>query len=386
MHRGPTGTLETQSSGGESVRAFVPYPLPPQPPLDLSGPLQRMLERAYLALGRLDSVSTLLPDTHLFLYTYVRKEALLSSQIEGTQSSLSELLLFELEQAGGAPLDDVIEVSNYVAALEHGLARLREGMPLSNRLIREIHGKLLARGRGSDKLPGEFRRNQNWIGGARPGRAHYVPPPPDQVQDCMGELERFLHRKNELPVLIRAALTHVQFESIHPFLDGNGRVGRLLITFLLCSEGQLRQPMLYLSLFLKQNRADYYRLLDAVRQDGDWEAWLEFFLDGVAKTADGAVDTAKRLMALFEADRAKIQHAGRKAGSALRVHDALKARPVSQLQDITRSSGLSFPAATSGMQLLIDLQIAREVTGKLRNRVFAYDGYLEVLNEGTENA
>lgn len=385
MHRGPTGSLETQSSGGESVRAFVPRPLPPEPALDLSGPLLRALAHAHLALGRLDSVSTLLPDTHLFLYTYVRKEALLSSQIEGTQSSLSELLLFELEQAGGAPLDDVIEVSNYVAALEHGLARLRDGMPLCNRLIREIHGKLLARGRGSDKQPGEFRHSQNWIGGSRPGKAHYVPPPPDRVQECMGDLERFLHTKDDLPILIRAALAHVQFESIHPFLDGNGRVGRLLITLLLCSEGQLIQPLLYLSLFLKQNRSDYYRLLDTVRKEGDWEAWLTFFLEGVARTADSAVDTAKRLIALFEAHRVQIQQLGRKAGSALRVHQTLKARPVHQLQDIAHSTGLSFPTVNAGMRLLIDLKIVREVTGKRRNRVFAYDGYLNVLNEGTEN-
>ena len=386
MRRGPTGTPDLSTHGGETVRAFVPRPLPPAPPLDLGGPLQLLLERAYLAIGRLDSVSTLLPDTHLFLYTYVRKEALLSSQIEGTQSSLSELLLFELEQAGGAPLDDVVEVSNYVAALEHGLARLREDFPLSNRLIREIHAKLLARGRGSEKSPGEFRRSQNWIGGTRPGNAHFVPPPPAQVPDCMRDLERFLHATNDdLPVLVRAALAHVQFETIHPFLDGNGRVGRLLITLMLCSAGRLSQPLLYLSLYFKQHRSEYYRLLDLVRSEGDWEAWIGFFLDGVVKTANGAVETARRLMALFEADRNKIQQAGRKASSALRVHDALKARPVHRLPDVSKSTGLSFPAANAGMQLLLDLGVAREVTGKQRNRVFAYDSYLSVLNEGTEN-
>ena len=348
--------------------------------------MQLLLERAYLAIGRLDSVSTLLPDTHLFLYTYVRKEALLSSQIEGTQSSLSELLLFELEQAGGAPLDDVVEVSNCVAALEHGLARLREDFPLSNRLIREIHAKLLARGRGSEKSPGEFRRSQNWIGGTRPGNAHFVPPPPTQVPDCMRDLELFLHAaEDDLPVLVRAALAHVQFETIHPFLDGNGRVGRLLITLLLCSAGRLSQPLLYLSLFFKQHRSEYYRLLDLVRREGDWEAWIAFFLDGVVKTADGAVETAKRLMTLFDDDRGKIQQAGRRASSALRVHDALKARPVHRLQDIATATGLSFPTASAAMMLLIDLRIVREITGKQRNRVFAYDSYLSVLNEGTEN-
>jgi len=386
MRRGPTGTPEISTHGGESVRAFVPRPLPPKPPLDLGGPMQVLLERAHLAIGRLDSVSTLLPDTHLFLYTYVRKEALLSSQIEGTQSSLSELLLFELEQAGGAPLDDVVEVSNYVAALEHGLARLREDFPLSNRLIREIHAKLLARGRGSEKSPGEFRRSQNWIGGTRPGNAHFVPPPPAQVADCMRDLERFLHAaEDDLPVLVRAALAHVQFETIHPFLDGNGRVGRLLITLLLCSAGRLSQPLLYLSLFFKQHRSEYYRLLNLVRREGDWEAWIAFFLDGVVKTADGAVETAKRLLTLFDDDRGKIQPAGRKASSALRVHDALKARPVHRLQDIATSTGLSFPTASAAMKLLIDLRIVREITGKQRNRVFAYDSYLSVLNEGTEN-
>ena len=386
MRRGPTGTPEISRHGGETVRAFVPHPLPPTPPLDLGGPLQPLLERAHLAIGRLDSVSTLLPATHLFLYTYVRKEALLSSQIEGTQSSLSELLLFELEQASGAPLDDVVEVSNYVSALEHGLGRLRGGFPLSNRLIREIHGKLLERGRGSEKGPGEFRRSQNWIGGTRPGNAHFVPPPPARIPDCMRDLERFLHASDDdLPVLVRAALAHVQFETIHPFLDGNGRVGRLLITLLLCSAGRLAQPLLYLSLYFKQHRGEYYRLLDLVRTEGDWEAWITFFLEGVAMTADGAVETARLLLALFESDRERIQATGRRAGSALRVLDALKTRPVHRLQDVSRSTGLSFPAAAAGMNVLVELGIAREVTGKRRNRVFAYDGYLDLLNEGTEN-
>ena len=386
MDRGPTGTHRTSTHGGETVRAFVPNPLPPTPPLDLGATILQQLERANLAVGRLDGVSAALPDTHLFLYTYVRKEALLSSQIEGTQSSLSELLLFELDQAAGAPLDDVVEVSNYVAALDHGLARLRGGFPLSNRLLREIHAKLLERGRGSDKLPGEFRRTQNWIGGSRPGNADFVPPPPDAVPECMRDLESFLHADgNGLPILIRAAMAHVQFESIHPFLDGNGRVGRLLITLLLCHQGQLRDPLLYLSLYLKQNRDRYYGLLDRVRQVGDWEAWVEFFLEGVERTATGAVDTAGRLMSLFAEHRGRIQQAGRKASSALRVHDALKARPVHRLQDVANSTGLSFPAAAAGMRVLMDLQIAREVTGKQRNRVFAYDGYLDILNEGTEN-
>jgi len=385
MNRGVTGRYEVTSTGGERVQAFVPLGLPPDPPLELTGTLQRALEHAAVALGRLDSISTLLPETSLFLYSYVRKEAVLSSQIEGTQSSLSDLLLFELDEAPGVPLDDVVEVSNYVRALDHGLARLREGFPLSNRLIREIHGVLLSRGRGEGKDPGEFRRSQNWIGGSRPGNAVFVPPPPHLVADCMGALERFLHDENtELPVLIRAGLVHVQFETIHPFLDGNGRVGRLLITFLLCHSAILREPLLYLSLYFKQNRPTYYELLDSVRRNGDWERWLQFLLEGVRETAEGAVSTAKRLVELFEHDRERIVPRGRRAGSALRVHDALKARPVTSVQDVCARTGLSFPATSSAMEVLVDLGIASELTGKRRNRIFAYDRYVAILNEGTE--
>jgi Fic family protein len=385
MKRGPTGKYNILAIGREKVRAFIPKPLPPDPPLILQGPIQTLLERALLALGRLDSVSTLLPETDLFLYAYVRKEAVLSSQIEGTQSSLSDLLLFEMEQAPGAPLDDVVEVSNYVAAMEHGLARLRGGFPLSSRLIREIHAKLLSRGRGSSKDPGEFRRSQNWVGGSRPGIALFVPPPHTAVKDCISDLERFLHGTEDgLPAIIKAGLAHVQFETIHPFLDGNGRVGRLLITFLLCHAGVLREPLLYLSLYFKQHRADYYRLLDDVRKEGEWEQWLEFFLQGVLETSEAAVTTCQQLVALFEEGRKRIQPRGRTAGSALRVHDALKQRPVAVMQDIARRAGLSFPAVSSGMKLLADLGIARELTGRKRNRVFVYDAYMKILNEGTE--
>jgi Fic family protein len=359
--------------------------LPPVPPLAFEGDLQKVLEAAVLAVGRLDGMSALLPDKAFFLYAYVRKEAVLSSQIEGTQSSLSDLLLFELDEAPGVPLDDVVEVSNYVAAMEHGLTRLREDFPLSNRLIREIHGELLSRGRGSGKDPGEFRRSQNWIGGSRPGNAAFVPPPHTAVADCMAALERFLHAADDgLPVLVRAGLAHAQFETIHPFLDGNGRVGRLLITFLLCHAGVLREPLLYLSLYLKQNRATYYELLDRVRRDGDWEAWLAFFLEGVQRTADGAVSTIQELTGLFVADRSRIEPQGRRAGSALGVHKALKARPISSVQEICRTTGLSFPAASSAMTLLVELGIARELTGKRRNRLFVYDRYLTILSQGTE--
>jgi Fic family protein len=379
------GRYEVTSVGGEQVRAFLPTPLPPAPPLVLNGPLQQTLEWAVLALGRLDGVSALLPDKSLFLYAYVRKEAVLSSQIEGTQSSLSDLLLFELDEAPGVPLDDVIEVSNYVAALEHGLARLREGFPLSNRLIREIHAVLLSRGRGSGKDPGEFRRSQNWIGGTRPGTAAFVPLPHTAVPDCMTALEHFLHADDDgLPVLVRAGLAHVQFETIHPFLDGNGRVGRLLVTFLLCHAALLREPLLYLSLYLKQHRVTYYDLLDLVRRTGDWETWLAFFLEGVRQTAERAVSTAQRLAEMFRTDRARIEPSGRRVGSALRVHEALKARPILSLPEICRSTGLSFPAASSAMELLYGLGIVRELTGKRRDRLFVYDRYLASLNEEGE--
>ncbi len=385
MQRGEMGRYEVSTAGGEEVRAFVPVELPPVPPLVFDGHLQEHLEQALLAVGRLDSLSALLPDTGLFLYTYVRKEAVLSSQIEGTQSSLSDLLLFELEEAPGVPFDDVVEVSDYVAALEHGLKRLRENFPLCNRLIREIHGVLLARGRGSPKDPGEFRRSQNWIGGSRPGTAVFVPAPPQLVEECMSSLERFLQvEQGEMPVVIRAALAHVQFETIHPFLDGNGRVGRLLITLLLCHAGVLRDPLLYLSLYFKKNRTEYYSLLDRVRREGDWEAWLEFFLEGVRQTADGAVATARRLESLFQEDQNRIQARGRVAGSVLRVHDALKARPITSIQEIRRRSGLSFPAASSGLSVLDELGIAREFTGRKRNRLFGYSRYIEILSEGTE--
>jgi Fic family protein len=352
--------------------------------LAFQGAFQQAIEAAVLAIGRLDGVSTLLPDKSLFLYSYVRKEAVLSSQIEGTQSSLSDLLLFELDEAPGVPLDDVVEVSNYVAALKHGLTRLR-AFPLSNRLLCEIHEVLLSRGRGSGKSPGEFRRSQNWIGGSRPGNAVFVPPPHTAVPDCMAALERFLHAEDDgLPVLVRAGLAHVQFETIHPFLDGNGRMGRLLITFLLCHAGVLSEPLLYLSLYLKQHRPDYYALLDRVRREGDWEAWLTFFLEGVRVTAAGAVETAQRLAGMFQDHHAAIETKGRRAGSALRVHDAIKARPILSMPEICRATGLSFPAASSAMDLLTEMQIARELTGKRRNRLFVYDRYLAILNEGTE--
>jgi Fic family protein len=384
MQRGSSGRYETTTTTGEPVRAFVPHPLPPVPPLDLSGPRQHRLEQAVLACGRLDGVSALLPDPDLFLYAYVRREALLSSQIEGTQSSLSDLLLFELDEIPGVPFDDVVEVSSYVAALEHGLARLRGGFPLSGRLLREVHGRLLARGRGADKLPGEFRLTQNWIGGTRPANARFVPPPPALVGQCIGELERFLHAPERQPVLITAALAHLQFETIHPFLDGNGRVGRLLIALILHAEGVLRQPLLYLSLHFKQHRDEYYRQLDQVRHTGDWEAWLDFFLEGVASTASAAVETAHRLLALFREDEARLNAGKRSAASVLRAYASLRARPVTTIHELSRRAGVSFATGSKAIDTLTAAGIARELTGGRRNRVFAYDRYVQILNEGAE--
>lgn len=384
--RRPTGEYLTVSvAEGERVRAFVPYDLPPDPPVASDGELRDALDRALVALGRLDSMATLLPDTKLFLYAYVRKEAVLSSQIEGTQSSLSDLLLFELAEAPGVPIEDVTEVSNYVAALEHGLRRIRDGFPLSNRLLREIHTILLSKGRGSDKTPGEFRRSQNWIGGTRPGNAVFVPPPPERVPDCMAALERFLHdRPTRTPGLVKPGLAHVQFETIHPFLDGNGRIGRLLITLALCTEGILHEPLLYLSLYLKEHRDRYYSLLNAVRMDGDWEGWLLFFAEAVATTAQSAVNTARSLVDLFAADGERIQELGRAAGSAVRVHLVFRERPVATIQHLANATGLTLPTVAKALAGLCDLGIAREITGKLRNRVYVYTDYLRILNEGTE--
>lgn len=381
MQRGPTGTYSSTALAGETVQAFVPDPLPPTPPLVLDAARQQRLERAQLACGRLDAITALLPDPDLFLYSYVRREAVLSSQIEGTQSSLSDLLLFEIEGLPGAPFDDVVEVSNYVAALEHGLRRLREGFPLSNRLLREIHAQLLARGRGADKQPGEFRRSQNWIGGTRPGNARFVPPPPTHVEDCMASLERFLHAPDVPGTLIKAALAHVQFETIHPFLDGNGRVGRLLIALILHVDGILREPLLYLSLYFKQHRAEYYHLLDSVRRTGDWESWLDFVLEGIEQTASNAVSTAHRLLALFRDDIAQVQRLGRAKANALRVYEVLRQRPLATIDGLARQLDIAFPTAARAIDALGSLNLVQEITGRKRERVFAYTAYLAILND-----
>lgn len=379
-----TGHYLTRKTGNESYRAFVPAPLPPDPPLALDHELLAALEGATRALARLDAVADRVPDTALFLYQFVRKEAVLSSQIEGTQSSLSDLLLFEADETPGVPLDDVREVSNCVAALDHGLMRLRGGFPLSLRLLREMHGELLRGGRGESKAPGEFRRTQVWLGGTRPGNAVFVPPPPEQLAECLDRFERWLHDdRAPLPVLVKAALAHVQFETIHPFLDGNGRLGRLLITLLLCEQGALREPLLYLSLHFKANRAEYYDRLGRVRTHGDWEGWLRFFLRGVSDVAIETVTAVERMAALFEQDRARIAGLKRNARSALALHDLCKRRPVLGVPDAERVLELSNPTLNKAFENLVRLGILREITGKRRNRKFIYERYVQALTEGT---
>jgi Fic family protein len=364
-------------------RAFVPAGLPPQPPIDWNPERQDLLEVANRGVGRLDGASLVLPNQDLFLYSHIRKEAVLSSQIEGTQSSLSDLLLFEIADAPGVPIDDVREVSNYVAAMEHGLTRLREGFPVSLRLIREIHAILVAGSRGADKTPGEFRRSQNWVGGTRPGDAVYVPPPVHELMPALDDFEKFLHdHSSRTPLLIKAALAHAQFETIHPFLDGNGRVGRLLITFLLCAGGALREPLLYLSLHLKQHRAAYYESLQKIRVDGDWEQWIEFFLRGVASVSESGVVTMRRLLALLEDDRRRIEGAFgvRKGLSTLRVYDVFARRVAASIPSASKSTGLTPPTVSSAVEALERLGIVREVTARQRNRLFVYDDYLRVLD------
>ena len=385
MKRKLQGKYVTISTVGEEAQAFVPAPLPPQPPIDWTPELRGKFDQALLALGRLDSVSTLLPDTSLFLYMYVRKEAVLSSMIEGTQSSLSDLLLFELDQQPGVPLDDVREVSNYVAALDHGLRLLAEGLPLSLRMIREIHSVLLARGRGNNQAPGEFRQSQNWTGGTRPGNAAFVPPPAKEVSECMGLLELFLHDRPEAtPVLLKAALAHVQFETIHPFLDGNGRLGRLLITLLLCEQKVLQEPMLYLSLYFKTHRQHYYELLNKVRQTGDWEAWLDFFADAVIVTATQAVETAQQLLDLSTRDRDKISALGRAAATTLRVHRALMEHPIATSNWLVEKTGITPATVNKALGHLQQLGIVKELTEQRRNRLFSYAGYVDIMSRGTE--
>jgi len=377
------GQYITTTVAGEPVKAFIPPPLPPAG-LDLSG-LHQHLERANRALGQLDGLAVLLPDVRFLLYLYVRKEALVSSQIEGTQSSFVDLLLYESKAPTSVPKEDVEEVSNYVAAMQHGLRRLQGGVPLSLRLIREIHAILLRGGRGAHKTPGEFRRSQNWIGGSRPGNASFVPPPPEQMMQCLDSFERFLHdEKHGLPLLVEAGLVHAQFETIHPFLDGNGRLGRLLITLLLCAKGTLKEPLLYLSLYFKAHRAEYYDNLQRVRTEGAWEAWLQFFLEGAATTAQEASETATRILRLFAADQRKIEKLGRSASSALRVHEHMQRKPIANIAATAKALKLSIPTVSVALNHLVRIGIVEEVTGKKRDRMFTYSRYFNIVSEGTE--
>ena len=383
MNRGLTGRYTPAIAGGINCEAFVPWPLPPNPPLEIDSKLQKRINQAMLALGRLDAISTLLPDAHLFLYSYVRKEAVMSSQIEGTQSSLSDLMLYEMEGVPGVPMDDVQEVSCYVSALNLGIERIREGNPITFRLIIEIHRSLMTSGRGVNRSPGEFRRSQVWIGGHRPDEATFVPAPANEIADCWAELERFI---NDVPdstdPLIKAALSHVQFETIHPFMDGNGRIGRLLIPMILVEAGVIKEPLLYLSVFFKKHRQTYYERLNQVRLTGDWEAWLLFFVDAVAETATQAVDTAQQLNELRQKDKASITKLGRQSGSAGQVIDALFEQPVVNINKLIELTGLT--AATLGKVLEAleqQLGIVKEVTGQKRNRVYAYTAYIEILNQ-----
>ena len=366
--------------GGKEVRAFVPDALPPSPPIALDGPLQQALEDATLAIGRLDGAAMQLPDPGVFVDTCVRKEAVLSSQIEGVEASLSDLLLYEVDGTPAAPLA-AAEAAGCVAALQHGLSRLEEGIPLSNRLLREMHAVLFAHDRNAQCSPGEFRRVQVRGGGPNPATARHVPTPPAAVPDCMGALESFLSARSwGLPVLVRAGLAHAQFEAIHPFVEGNGRIGRLLVTLVLCQAGVLRQPLLYLSRHFLRRRGDYYDLLNAAQGSGDWEAWLAYFVDGVRETAEHATEASRRLSEVFANDGAAIERdAGRRAASALRLHEALKECPILSITEASNRTGLSFPAVSSAMMVLEQHGIAREITGHARARIFAYERHLNAV-------
>lgn len=384
MERGLTGSYVPSIAGGVQCQAFIPSALPPQPPLQLENKLQSRVNQAMLALGRLDAISTLLPDARLFLYSYVRKEAVMSSQIEGTQSSLSDLMLYEMEGLPGVPMDDVQEVSCYVSALELGVQRIREGHPITFRLLTEIHRALMTSGRGISKGPGEFRKNQVWIGGHRADEATFVPTPANELANCWAALEHFL---NDVPEatdpLIKAALAHVQFETIHPFMDGNGRLGRLLIPLILVAANVLSQPLLYLSVFFKKHRQVYYERLQQVRLKGDWESWLLFFVDAITETATQAVSMAQQLNNLRIEHRALVTDLGRMASSAQQVLNVLFEYPVVNINTLVKHGSITAATAGKVMDKLSqpELSLVRELTGNKRNRVFAYSAYIDILNQ-----
>ncbi|MBA2491153.1 MAG: Fic family protein [Gammaproteobacteria bacterium] len=378
------GTYQRQLSG---YRAFIPTPLPPHPAVRLAGELQVLLSRADRALGRLDGSVQTLPNPDLFVFMYVRKEAVLSSQIEGTQSSLQDLLAAEAEVLAPASRPrDVDEVVNYVNAMNHGLSRLAE-LPVSVRLIREIHERLLHGVRGSRLTPGELRRSQNWVGpgGCTLAEASFVPPPPESVPEALSDLERFLHRQDELPLLIKIGLAHAQFETIHPFLDGNGRIGRLLIAFLLCEREVLHKPVLYLSHYFKRHRQAYYERLQAVRDAGDWEGWLGFFLRGVAEVSAQATDTARRILALREEHRGRItEELGRAAGNGHRVLEMLYKHPIVSVAEVQALIHTTYPAANQLVARMAELGVLSEFTGNARHRRFRYEPYVRLFSEDDE--
>lgn len=371
------GLLVRQQAGTDGYSAFLPAPLPPDPSLDLSGRLAGLLERASSSLGRLDGLSRSL-DPDRLLYMYVRKEAVLSSQIEGTQSTLTELLEYENAEAPGLPVEEVREVSRYVSALRFAVDKVNAGVPLSLRLIRDAHRVLMTGGRGGNQDPGEFRRSQNWIGGTRPGTARFVPPPPHELMRVLGDLERFISEGGETPI-VKAGLAHAQFETIHPFLDGNGRLGRLLITMILCAEGSLTQPFLYLSLYFKQHRDDYYATLQRVRSHGDWEGWMAYYLEGVDWTARQTIATTTELLDLFKGDRERVIATPRPS-STIRVFDELQRTVIISIRRASEQLGLSIPTVTTSLKRLETMGIAREITGKTYGRLFAYERQLEIIN------
>jgi Fic family protein len=372
-------------AAGQSAKAFIPPPLPPDPPLSM-GPLLPLLEQANLAVGQLEGIAQFLPDIDRFIYAYVRKEALLSSQIEGTQSSLSDLLLHEIDAAPGVPVNDVEEVSNYVAAMRSGLERVRkDGYPITLNLLRDLQRLLLQGQRGRTKDPGELRRSQVWLQDGY-GRVSFVPPSADQVLPLLGDLEKYINEeKPSLPILVRAALVHAQFETIHPFHDGNGRLGRLLITLMLCAGNVIREPILYLSLYFKVNRDAYYHALQQIRLKGAWEEWIEFFLRGIVEVAGQAVSTARELTALFQADRNKIlARSGWSNAAVFKVYDLLEKQIYATVPNVQKQLAISAPTARGALTELLKLGIAKEVTGQKRNRVYVYETYLEILQRGTE--
>ena len=383
MKRPLQGRYVEVAAAGEAFRAFVPAPLPPEPAIDWTPALRARFDAALVALGRLDAVTDLLPNAALVLYSFVRKEAVLSSMIEGTKSSLADLLLYELDEQPGTPLEDAREVSRYVAALDHGLKRLRGGFPLSLRLIREVHKVLMGGGRHGALTPGEFRTSQVWVGGTRPGNAFFVPPPANELAACLAPYERFLHDAPDVTSpLAKAALAHVQFETIHPFLDGNGRVGRLMIALQLASDGLLREPLLYLSLHFKEHRATYYELLNRIRESGEWEAWLEFFADAVQASATQAAGTAQRLLKLASADAQRIEGLGRASSSALAIHRDLQRQPIATSGSLVEATGLTPPTVNKTLVHLERLGIVVEITSRQRGRVWSYAKYTGILNEG----